>query len=101
MSLHRPRVFSPKDPAEIITLTYDYSRLLDRIDSVAAVSVAVHKGEDAAPAMLLLAAPVISDTQVLQLVQGGLPGVFYQVRIDVLVGPERYALSAILPVIAQ
>lgn len=101
MSLPRLRVLSDKDPAEIITLTFDFSRLMDRIDAVADVSVQSHKGEDDSPQAMLLLDPVIDGSRVLQLVQGGLDGVFYKVRAEVLVGHERYALSAILPVRVQ
>jgi hypothetical protein len=94
-------VLSDKDPAEIVTITFDFAQLLTRIDSVVSVSVLVHKGVDANPAVMLLNAPIISDTHVLQLVQGGLDGVYYKVRADAQVGSERYALSAILPVRAQ
>lgn len=101
MSLPKLRVLADKDPLEIITVTFDFTKLLTRIDSVSSMTVAVYKGTDAAPGGLLLNAPIIADTQVLQLIQGGLDGVYYKIRADVLVGLERYALSAVLPVRAQ
>ncbi len=101
MSLPKLHVLSSKDPQEIITVTFDFAKLLTRIDSVSSLSVSVHKGVDGAPATLLLNAPIISDTKVLQLIQNGLDGVYYKLRADVLVGMERYALSAILPVRVQ
>ena len=98
MSLPKLRVLSDKDPLEIITVTFDFTKLLTRIDSISSITVAVYKGTDASPGGLLLNAPIIADTQVLQLIQGGLNGVYYKIRADVLVGLERYALSAVLPV---
>lgn len=101
MSLPKLRVLSSKDPLEIITVTFDFSLLLTRIDSVSSMSISVHKGVDGASGSMLLNAPIISDTSVLQLIQAGVDGVYYKVRADVLVGLERYALSAILPVRTQ
>jgi len=101
VSLPKLHVLSSKDPQEIITVTFDFTKLLTRIDSVSSLSVTVHKGVDGTPALLLLNAPIISDTKVLQLIQNGLDGVYYKLRADVLVGMERYALSAILPVRVQ
>jgi len=98
VSLPKLRVLSDKDPLEIITVTFDFTKLLTRIDSISSITVAVYKGTDASPGGLLLNAPIIADTQVLQLIQGGLNGVYYKIRADVLVGLERYALSAVLPV---
>lgn len=98
MSLSEIKVLSSKAPDEIIAVSFDFSRLVDSIDSVVSVSVTVHKGTDVNPSVMLLNAPIVSGDLVMQLIQGGLDAVYYKVRALVASGQQRYSLSAILPV---
>lgn len=101
MSLPEIKVLSSKTPEEIIAVSFDFSRLVDSIDSVVSVSVTAHKGTDANPSAMLLNAPVVSGNLVLQLIQGGVDTVYYKVRALITSGQQKYALSAILPVRAD
>jgi len=90
-------VFSRKAPAEVIPVTFDFKNLLDGIDS-ATVSVSIKTGTDANPAALLYSSAQITGTQVRQLIQGGVDGVVYLIRVDATRGSEQYAGAAYLPV---
>ncbi|MDR4518963.1 MAG: hypothetical protein MRK00_16455 [Nitrosomonas sp.] len=98
MSLPDTTVLSPKAPDEIIAVSFDFSRLVDSIDSVVSVAVTVHKGTDANPSAMILNTPIISGAIVYQLIQGGVDTVYYKVRALVAVGQQKYGLSCILPV---
>ena len=101
MSLPDIRVVSPKAPDEIIAIPFDFSRLVDSIDSVVSVAVTVYKGADNNPSVMILNAPIVSGTTVFQLIQGGIDTVYYKVRALVMVGQQRYGVSCILPVRAD
>ncbi len=90
-------VFSPKAPAEVIPVTFDFKNLLSGIDS-ATVSVSVKHGSDSNPAALLYSSAQVTGTQVRQLIQGGIDGVVYLIRVDAVKGNEHYAGAAFLPV---
>lgn len=101
MLLLKTKTLSPKAPDEIIAVSFDFARLVDSVDSVVLVAVTVHKGVDANPAAMILNSPIISGTIVSQLLQSGVDGVYYKVRVLVAVGQQRYGLAAILPVRAE
>ena len=93
----KPGVFSSKDPAEVVPVTFDFKNLVASIDS-ATVSISVKTGTDGNPAALLYSSAQITGTQVRQLIQGGVDGVVYLIRVDATVGTEKYAGAAFLPV---
>lgn len=101
MLLLDTKVLSSKAPDEIIAITFDFARLVDSIDAVVSVAVTVYRGSDANPAAMILNSPIISGTIVSQLLQNGVDGVYYKVRVLVLVGQQKYGLAAILPVRAE
>jgi len=90
-------VLSNKAPAEVIPVTFDFKNLLSSIDS-ATVSVIVKTGTDSNPAALLYSSTQITGTQVRQLIQDGVNGVVYLIRVDAISGSEKYAGAAYLPV---
>ena len=88
---------SPKDPAEIVPITFDFSALVTAVDSVT-VTCTVKTGTDAAAASMLDGSVVISAGRVVQRIKNGIDGVRYVLRADAVSGSERYALTALLPV---
>lgn len=76
----------PKDPEEIKVLKFPFARELDgaTIASVSFATPSVFKGVDPAPAAVALGLPVVSGTDVLQRMQGGLNGVVYKWRVRVV-----------------
>lgn len=76
----------PKDPEEIKVISFPFARALNgtTINSVIYVTPSTYKGTDAAPANVALGAPVVSGTDVLQRMQGGLSGVVYKWRAKVV-----------------
>lgn len=93
----RIKTLDPKAPAEVIPVGIDFSRLVSTIDSVD-ISVSVKKGVDANPAAILLANVQITLAEVRQLIQGGVDGVVYLIRMDVYAGNEVYSEAVYLPI---
>lgn len=75
-------MLTPKSAQEIEVFTFDYYNLLSIGETLvsAAVSVTVSTGTDANPSAMLDGAPQIQGSQVLQLLQGGLSGVTYNLN---------------------
>ena len=91
--------FSPKDPAEIITITFDFSEIATSISSP--VVEATHKRgtTDAAPSAVLSGSAAVSGLKVLQTVLGGLAGADYVLRCQVEANDgQRFVLAGTLPV---
>jgi len=89
---------TPKDPAEIIPVKFDFAALLSTITSVSSVSVSLKTGVDPNVATMKQGTEEISGTSVIQLIKNGVSGATYIVRCEVISGSEKYALAAILPV---
>jgi len=75
----------PKDPEEIKVLKFGFARELAgaSIALVQSVTPSVYKGTDPNPSAVLLGTPVVSGTDVLVRMQGGLHGVGYKWRVKV------------------
>ena len=75
----------PKDPEEIKVMKFAFARELAgaTIAVVESVTPSVYKGTDPNPGAVALGAPVVSGTDVLQRMQGGLHGVAYKWRAKV------------------
>lgn len=75
----------PKDPEEIKVIKFAFARELNgaTISTVDAVTPSTFKGVDASPAAVALGAPVVSGTDVLQRMQGGVSGAAYKWRVRV------------------
>ena len=92
-------MFSTKDPAEIVTLTFDFSALTTAVTGPV-VTVAALIGVDAAPWAVLSGVAQVNGAKVLQQVQGGLLGVHYEFQCLVTAADSsKYVLSEALPVI--
>ncbi len=92
--------FDPKDPAETITVAFDFAALTDTPSSPA-VAATRHAGTaDASPSAILSGSPVVSGTKILQkIVVGGTAGTDYLLRCHVS-APDGsvYVLAGVLPV---
>ena len=96
---------SEKDPAELVTLTFDFSLALDAGETITAidsVSVELVCGTDPAPSAILTgtAAVSIDGLSVMQPVQGGVDCADYSVKVVVNTSNayKRLALAGILRV---
>ncbi len=92
---------SKKDPAEVIPVTFDFSRLVSAIDSVITVEITVHDGIDANSSTMLLGSAVVDGSELTQMVRNGLDSVVYSIKAEISKGDEKYKLSALLPVQAD
>lgn len=93
--------FDPKDPAEIIPLTFEFGPLLDEqtISGAPVVEVTVYEGYDATPADVLSGSVVVVGTRVRQNATGGVLGVEYLIRVTVTTNTGlKYTLGRVLPV---
>ena len=83
-----------KDPAEIVTITFDFSLDATAISNPS-ISVAVRTGKnDPSPETMIFGAAQVAGTNVMQRVQGGVSGTTYQLRcIADDVDGERYVRS--------
>lgn len=88
--------FDTKDPGEIVTLGFDFSKLGTPVNP--AIEIAVRRGIDVDPAAVLLGPPSVTGSWVYQRAQAGVDGVDYAVRCLADIGSDRMLIDAILPV---
>ena len=76
----------PKDPEEIKVIKFPFARELNgaTLATVTSVTPTTFSGVDASPGAVALGGAVISGTDVLQRMQGGLSGVVYKWRAVVV-----------------
>ena len=95
--------FDPKDPEEIITVTFDFSAVaVAPINAVMEVSVASGLA-DSSPASILSGTPTINGAVVTQKIINGQAGTTYLIRcrIDANDGSgSRYVARDLLPVMS-
>lgn len=94
-------LFDPKDPGEIIPLTFDFEHLT-ATPSNPAIAVTRHSGSaDANPATILLGSPQVIGTSVVQKITGGVDGTTYKLVCEA-VAPDgcKYRIPGKLPVVA-
>lgn len=97
------KTLDPKDPAEVIVLTWDYTAALDATETItgAQTSTALLSGADDAPIDLTLSgSPIIAGGLIKQAVTGGQAGATYLVRCQATLAPSGriLVLAATLPV---
>lgn len=92
-------MFSPKDPEEAVTLTFDFTRLT-ALPSSPVFEVEVVQGHDPNPQNILDFLPYVEGAKVRQRVAGGVADCTYNVRCKVS-APDGsiYVLAGELPVI--
>jgi hypothetical protein len=95
-------LFDPKDPTEIIPLTFDFSVELaaaQTIQGTPTVAVTVYSGTDASPGAILSGAATVLGARVRQNVQGGLVDVQYLIKVTATTNTGlKYTIGRILPV---
>lgn len=91
--------FSPKDPAEIVVITFDFSEIATAV-ATPTITVTHKRGTaDATPALMLAGAAVASGLRVQQVIQGGQAGADYILRCQVEANDgQRFVLAGTLPV---
>lgn len=97
------KLFSPKDPDEVIVLAFDFSKddaVADgAVLSSPTVDVTARKGVDPAAAAIRSGAPQISGKLVLQKVIVGISGVDYELRAKASTSDgQTVVLVGVLPV---
>lgn len=85
---------SSKLSAETIPVTFDYSTITTRIDSIVQTGISAIAGTDANVATMLIGTPIIvNDSSVVQLVRNGVVGVTYRLFCLVAIGGEKYQID--------
>lgn len=87
-----------KDPAESIVVTFDFSSEMTAIDSATTSVFVLADGVDPAVAAMLVGAPQISGTKVLQRVAAGVHGNNYKLRCEAAHGDDVLVRADIMPV---
>lgn len=91
--------FDDKDPAAVVTLEFDFSRLAASV-SAPSVTIALVAGTDEAPLALTLdGSATVSGAKVFQRVTGGLDGCTYALECTASAGSDQLVIDALLPVI--
>ncbi len=92
------QTFDPKDPEEIIPLSFDFTQLGSGFTTpVVTVS---HLGgvSDADPSAMILGSATIASDVATVAIQGGVANADYLVRCSALQGGLKYVISGVLPV---
>ena len=78
------QVLDQKSPEAVTKVTWDFLSQLGAGETLtlATVSVSVWTGVDPSPAAILDGAPSLSGSQVSQLIQDGIAGVVYKIRVQ-------------------
>lgn len=85
---------SPKVPAEIIPVTFDFSELgVTTIDAVYQTGVYVTVGTDGSSAAMLAGSPTIDGATVTQLIRNGVAGCTYRLYCIINTGSEKYQID--------
>jgi len=88
---------TPKDPAEVIPVTFDFSGLLTSISS-SSVEITVVNGTDGSVGSMLSGAAQASGASLIQAIQAGVSGNRYSL-IALATGPEgTFVLATVLQV---
>lgn len=99
MSCSKPDDFSPKSPAETVTVAFEFKRLTASPSSPVVTATRYSGAEDPSPQSILLGPPQIAGTQVLQLVTAGVDGCTYWLECGVdAPGSNHFVLPGLLPV---
>lgn len=87
-----------KDPAESVVVEFDFSSELPSVLS-AITSISIEgNGIDPSVSSMLVGAPQVSGTKVLQRVSGGVSGVLYKLRCEGTMGANVIVRSDHMPV---
>lgn len=93
------QAFTAKDPGETVTLSFDFVNLTSAPLTPTVSITRIGGVADASPSSVLLGAPEVSGTKVLQAVTLGVDLTDYLLRCEVdTSGQDHFILSGILPV---
>ena len=99
-SEHEP--LFPKDAAEIITVTFDFSVVAETLESASVVASSLTGLDDAAPGAIVSGPASVSGALVMQRIIAGQVGTTYALRCTAHdVDGEIHVLTAALPVITS
>lgn len=88
-----------KDPGDTISVEFDFAKDIGaEVLSNPSVSIAVAVGTDTSAAAMLVGAPQILGSRVLQRLQAGVNGCDYALQCTADIGADRLTIEAILPV---
>ena len=87
---------STKDPAETITVEFDFSDLSSTTPSSAVTTAAAYQGTDTTP--LVMGTTTISGTKVEQTISGGTAGMIYGLRCVAQVSGNPLVVAGVLAV---
>ena len=94
-------MFSPKDPIEIFTLSFDFSKINSAVTS-ASVACAIVSGTDSGAAAMVSGAAQISGSLVMQQIINGVDGCSYDIRCTANTPDgNKYVLADVLTVITK
>lgn len=84
--------FSPKQTAEIVDLTVNFTYLLHPAETISSATcfVSVQTGTDANPSSLLFGAPSINASLITQRVRAGLASTSYAISFGALTSNSQY-----------
>ena len=94
-----PVILDPKDPAEIVPITFEFVDLTSTPSSPTIAIQRLSGADDPTPTAMLLGAPQVVGSQVRQKVQGGVNGAIYGLRCEVNdADANHWVIPAKLPV---
>jgi len=92
------QTFDPKDPEEIIPLSFDFTQLGSGFSSPVVTITHLSGVADADPDAMRLGSPTITGDVALIAIQGGIADADYLVRCSAMQGALKYVISGVLPV---
>lgn len=98
------QTLSNKDPAEQIAVTFEFAAGLiagESITGTPTITASATGGSDTSPTSILSGSPLVSGSQVMQTVIGGVDGSTYKLRCLVTLTPSgrKLVLAGLLPVV--
>lgn len=93
-----------KDPAEQIAVTFDFSAGIiggETISGTPTVTASATGGSDTSPSAILSGTPLVSGSQVMQTIVGGVDGSTYKLSCLITLTPSgrKLVLAGLLPVV--
>lgn len=82
------RMFSPKDPGEIVKLGFDFGETADPLLSATVTMTRVGGKADANPSAMILGSANVVGTKAIQRVQSGIHGTDYEARCEAITVSE-------------
>lgn len=94
-------MFSIKDPAEAITVTFDFSFLAASITSATVTASQYSGNADANPSAIVSGPTQISGAKALQKIVAGVAGTYYELTCQVTGADGNiYVLKEVLPIVS-